>query len=106
MTEPTGEVRVRSVRTPQSSNAWEQVADVAGGVLRIGFAVTTLPLALLPAASQQHIRNAAQDIMRAVVTLPGEFSNIVSESVEKWAAEQGVDGPDGGKAPKDEMSDK
>lgn len=106
MTEPTGEVRVRSVRTPQSSNVMEQVADVAGGVLRVGFAVTTLPLALLPAASQQHIRNAAQDIMHAVVSLPGEFSNIVSESVEKWAAEQDLGTSESGKAPKDEMSDK
>jgi hypothetical protein len=103
MTETTGEVRVRSVRTRQNDSVIEQAVEFGGGVVRLGFSVFTLPFALLPSESRQHMRNATKELMYAFAALPAEFSNIAGEAVEKWAAEQGAATVAEGKAPKDEL---
>jgi hypothetical protein len=103
MTETTGEVRVRSVRTRQNDSVIEQAMEFGGGVVRLGFSVFTLPLALLPSESRQHMRNATKELMYAFASLPAEFSNIAGEAVEKWAAEHDDAPVVTGKAPKDEL---
>jgi hypothetical protein len=106
MTETTGEVRVRSVRTRQSDSVFEQAMEFGGGVVRLGFSVFTLPLALLPSESRQHMRNATKELMYAFATLPGDFANIAGEAVEQWAADHDDAPAAPGKAPKDELTAK
>jgi len=102
MSDATGEVRVRNVRTQQSGNIVGTVIDAGSGVLRLGFSVLTLPLNLLPAQSQQHVRNAAKEIMYAAASLPGDLAAAAGKVVDEWAAagEEVV----AKKAPKDEIT--
>lgn len=105
MSETTGEVRVRSVRTRQSDSFVEQAMGFGGGVVRFGFSVFTLPLALLPSESRQHMRNATQELMYAFASLPADFAEIAGKSIEEWAAETD-DAPAAATthAPKDELA--
>jgi hypothetical protein len=87
MTETEGEVRVRSIPVRRSDSFVESAMDFGGGIARLGFAVFTLPLALLPPESRQHMRNATKELMYAFASLPRDFAEIAGKSIEKWAAE-------------------
>lgn len=102
MSETQGEVRVRSVRTRRSDSFVESAMEFGGGVVRLGFGVFTLPLALLPSESRQHMRNATKELMYAFAALPGDFADIAGEAIEQWAAKSDADATP--TAPKDEMA--
>ncbi len=104
MAETTGEVRVRSVRTRRSESFVEQAVEFGGGVVRVGFSVVTLPLALLPNESRQHMRNATKELMYAFASLPADFAEIAGQAIENWAAAGESDEPAAAKAPKDELA--
>ncbi|OAN47587.1 hypothetical protein A6A03_10065 [Chloroflexus islandicus] len=87
MTETEGEVRVRSVPVRRSDSFVESAMEFGGGVVRLGFSVFTMPLALLPPESRQHMRNATKELMYAFASLPRDFAEIAGKSIEKWAAE-------------------
>jgi hypothetical protein len=87
MSETQGEVRVRSVSTRRSDSFVESAVEFGGGVVRLGFSVFTLPLALLPSESRQHVRNAAKELMYAFAGLPGDIANVAGKAVEDWANE-------------------
>ncbi|MCX7859174.1 MAG: hypothetical protein N2385_03720 [Chloroflexus sp.] len=87
MTETEGEVRVRSVPVRRSDSFVESAMEFGGGVARLGFSVFTLPLALLPPESRQHMRNATKELLYAFASLPRDFAEIAGKSIEKWAAE-------------------
>lgn len=103
MTTTEGEVRVRNVRTESSNSAGlvQAVADLGGGVLRLGLAVGTLPLSILPADLRHYIGNAAREIVYAAASLPREMAKAANEALEEWSQETGTEMPS--KAPKDEM---
>ena len=103
MAEITGEVRVRSVRTRRNDSFVESAMEFGGGVVRLGFSVFTLPFALLPSESRQHMQNATRELMYAFASLPGDFAEIAGKEIERWAAE-GDDTPVAAPhAPKDEL---
>lgn len=102
MSETTGEVRVRSVRSRRNDSFMESAMEFGGGVVRLGFSVFTLPLALLPSQSRSHMRNATKELMYAFASLPRDFADIAGAAIEDWAAE--TDEPVAKKAPKDEVS--
>lgn len=102
MSDATGEVRVRNVRTQQSGNIVGTVIDAGSGALRLGLSVVTLPLSLLPAQSQQHFRNAAKEILHAVASLPGDLASTAGKVVDDWAA--AGEAEIAKKAPKDELT--
>jgi hypothetical protein len=85
MSETQGEVRVRSVSTRRSDSFIESAVEFGGGIVRVGFSVFTLPLALLPSESRQHVRNAAKEIMYAFAGLPGDIASVAGKAVEDWA---------------------
>ncbi len=87
MTETEGEVRVRSVPVRRSDSFVESAMEFGGGIARLGFSLFTLPLALLPQESRQHMRNATKELMYAFASLPRDFAEIAGKSIEKWAAE-------------------
>lgn len=87
MTESEGEVRVRSVPVRRNDSFVESVMEFGGGIVRLGFSVFTLPLALLPPESRQHMHNATKELMYAFASLPRDFAEIAGKSIEKWAAE-------------------
>ena len=87
MSENEGEVRVRSVQTRRSDSFVESAMEFGGGVVRMGFSVFTLPLALLPGESRKHMENATRELMYAFASLPKDFADIAGESIERWAAE-------------------
>ncbi len=93
-----GEVRIRNVSTQRSDNLVQSVVDFGGGLVRLGFSVVTLPLALLPEQVRDGLRNASREILLAAVRLPRDLTDAVSEAVEDWARE--------GSAPRDEMAAK
>lgn len=101
MSETTGEVRVRSVRAQRNDSAMESAVEFGGGIVRFGFSLVTLPFALLPSESRQHMRNASKELMYAFASLPKDFADIAGEAIEEWAA-QGEDAP-AKQAPKDEL---
>ncbi len=103
MSETMGEVRVRSVRTRRNDSFVESAMELGGGVVRVGFSLFTLPFALLPAESRQHMRNATKELMYAFASLPGDFADVAGKEIEKWAAEGG-EAPVARTAPKDELS--
>jgi len=102
MSDATGEVRVRNVRTQQSGNIVGTVIDAGSGALRIGLSVLTLPLAIPPAQSQQHVRNAAKEILQAAAALPGDLAAVAGKVVDDWAAAGEAEVAK--KAPKDELT--
>ncbi len=87
MTEPMGEVRVRSVRTQRNDSFMESAMEFGGGVVRLGFSVFTLPFALLPTETRGHMRNATQELMYAFASLPRDFADVAGAAIEDWAAE-------------------
>lgn len=101
MTEAQGEVRVRTVRTRRNDSFVESAVEFGGGVFRLGFSLITLPLALLPSESRQHMRNATKELMYAFATLPRDFTDVAREAIDEWAAE--ADQPVK-KAPHDEVT--
>ncbi|MEI8167962.1 MAG: hypothetical protein WCG26_16380 [Chloroflexales bacterium] len=101
MSETTGEVRVRNVRTKRSENLVESALEFGGGALRMGFSVLTLPLSLLPPISRQHIQNATKEFAYAFAGLPGELVGVASKIVDDWAADSAAADK---KAPKDELT--
>lgn len=103
MSETTGEVRVRSVRTRRNDSFVETAMEFGGGVVRLGFSVFTLPFALLPTESRGHMRNATKELMYAFASLPKDFADVAGKAIEDWAAETD-DGPAAPKAPRDEMA--
>lgn len=104
MSETTGEVRVRNVRARKNDSFVESAVEFGGGILRLGYSVITLPLAILPSESRTHMRNATKELMYAFATLPGDFADIAGKAIEDWAA-AGDTGPAAvTKAPKDELS--
>lgn len=103
MSETTGEVRVRSVRTRRNDSFVESAMEFGGGVVRLGFSVFTLPLALLPSQSRGHMRNATKELMYAFASLPRDFADVAGAAIEDWAAETD-DVPAPPKAPKDEIA--
>ncbi len=103
MSETQGEVRVRSVRTARSDSLVETVIGVGGGIARVGLSVVTLPLAVLPADSRQHLRNAAKEVLTAVVGIPGDLAKVASTVIDEWEA-KADDEPQAKTAPKDELS--
>ncbi|GAB4447107.1 MAG: hypothetical protein OHK0015_50960 [Chloroflexi bacterium OHK40] len=104
MAETTGEVRVRSVRPRRNDSFVESAMEFGGGVVRLGFTVFTLPLALLPTETRGHMRNATRELMYAFASLPGDFAAIAGQAVEEWAAETDDPVAPTAQAPKDEMS--
>jgi hypothetical protein len=87
MSETQGEVRVRSVRTRRSDSFAESAMEFGGGVVRLGFSVFTLPFALLPSESRQHMRNATKELMYAFASLPADFADVAGKAIEDWASE-------------------
>jgi hypothetical protein len=104
MSETTGEVRVRSVRTRRSDSFVESAMEFGGGVVRLGFSVFTLPLALLPSESRQHMRNATKELMYAFASLPADFADVAGKEIEKWAAASDDAPVAAPHAPKDEIT--
>jgi len=100
MSETQGEVRGRSVRTQRSDSIVETVVEFGGGIVRAGLSVATLPLAILPSASRQHLRNAAKEVFSALAGLPGDLAKVADSAIEDWAAK--TDAPK--TAPKDELT--
>lgn len=103
MAETTGEVRVRSVRTRRNDSFVESAMEFGGGVVRLGFSVFTLPFALLPSESRQHMQNATKELMYAFASLPGDFAEIAGREIERWAAEGDSAPAAAPHAPKDEL---
>jgi hypothetical protein len=101
MSETTGEVRVRNVRTKRSESLVESAIELGGGALRVGYTVLTLPLSLLPPVSRQHIQNATKEFAYAFASLPGEIAAVASKVVEDWAADTETAAK---RAPKDELA--
>lgn len=87
MSETIGEVRVRSVRTRREDSFMESAMELGGGVVRLGFTLFTLPFALLPSESRQHMRNATRELMYAFASLPADFADIAGREIERWAEE-------------------
>lgn len=87
MTETTGEVRVRSVRTRRNDSFMESAMEFGGGVVRLGFSVFTLPFTLLPTESRSHMRVATKELMYAFASLPRDFADVAGAAIEDWAAE-------------------
>jgi hypothetical protein len=102
MSETQGEVRVRSVRTQRSDNFVASAVEFGGGIIRAGLSVATLPLALLPNESRQHLRNATKEVLYAVAGLPGDFAKVANTAIDDWAAK--TDGDAAATAPKDELT--
>jgi hypothetical protein len=103
MSETQGEVRVRTVRTARSGNLIETVVGFGGGIARVGLSVITLPLAVLPAESRQHLRNAAKEALSAIASLPGDLAKVASTAIDEWAAN--AENETAAKtAPKDELT--
>ncbi|NJN15903.1 MAG: hypothetical protein HC822_06250 [Oscillochloris sp.] len=100
MSEVQSEVRVRNVSTRRSDSFMESAMEFGGGVVRLGFSVATLPLALLPSESRMHMRNATKELFYAFAELPRDFANIAGKEIEAWAAE----GEEPTVAPKDELT--
>ena len=101
MSEAQGEVRVRNVRTRRNDSLVESAVEFGGGLVRIGFSLATLPLALLPSESRQHMRNATKELMYAFATLPRDFADVARGAIDEWADE--ADGS-AKKAPHDEVA--
>ncbi len=81
-----GEVRVRNVRTPESSkNVFSSVLEGGNNVVRMALGVVTLPLAVLPPESRKQVQDTIQDTVKAVVSFPGDWANVVTKAVEDWA---------------------
>lgn len=104
MSEPQGEVRVRSVRTSRSNSFAETAMEFGGGVVRLGFGLFTLPLALLPPESRQHMHNATKELMYAFASLPRDFADAAGGAIEEWAEEGEEPAASVKHAPKDELS--
>jgi hypothetical protein len=102
MSEPQGEVRVRNVTTQRSDSFLESATEFAGGIFRLGFSVATLPFALLPRESRQHMRNATRELMYAFATLPRDFADVAGEAIEDWARDADTP-PTSHHAPRDEI---
>ncbi|NNJ13032.1 hypothetical protein EKD04_022155 [Chloroflexales bacterium ZM16-3] len=103
MSETQGEVRVRSVRTQRSDNLMETAMEFGGGIVRAGLSVATLPLAILPSASREHLRNATKDVMYALAGLPGDLAKVADTVIEEWEA-KGDSSAAAKTAPKDELT--
>jgi hypothetical protein len=103
MTDVQGEVRVRSVRSVRSDSFVETAMEFGGGVVRLGFSLFTLPLALLPSDTRHHMQNATKELMYAFASLPRDFADIAGQSIEEWAKESDV-APTTSSAPRDEVS--
>ncbi|MEI8308318.1 MAG: hypothetical protein WCF99_14770 [Chloroflexales bacterium] len=103
MSETQGEVRVRSVRTQRSGNLVESVVGFGSGIVRMGISVATLPFALLPGVSRQHLENATKEVLYAFAGLPGDLAKAASTVIEEWAAKADGDGA-AKTAPKDELA--
>lgn len=101
MAEVQGEVRVRNVGTRRTDSFVETAVEFGGGLVRLGFSVLSLPLAVLPTETRGHMRNASKELMYAFATLPRDFADVAGEAIEEWAAEGDKVA---GKAPKDELS--
>jgi hypothetical protein len=86
MSETQGEVRVRSVRARKNDSFVESAVEFGGGVVRLGLSVATLPFALLPGESRQHLRNATKEVLYAFAGLPGDIAEVASTAIEEWAA--------------------
>lgn len=97
-----GEVRVRNVRAERTQSLAGTLANVGGGVARLGFSVVTLPVALLPAEPRQHLRNASRELLYAAAMLPGELAQIAGDVIDDWAQQTGAEVPK--QAPHDEMA--
>jgi len=69
----------------------------------MGISVATLPLALLPGASREHLRNATKEVLYAFAGLPGDLAKAASTVIEEWAAKTDNDGAVKA-APKDELA--
>lgn len=97
-----GEVRVRNVRTEtnESGGLIQTVANLGGGVVRLGFAIGTLPLAILPADTRHYLGNAARELLHTAASLPREMAKAATEALEEWSKDTGAEMPS---APKDEM---
>lgn len=106
MSDVQGEVRVRSVRVSGGTNDSfvEQAMGFGGGVVRLGFSLFTLPLALLPTETRQHMRNATQELMYAFATLPRDFADVAGQAIEEWAKESDTAATASPSAPRDEIS--
>jgi hypothetical protein len=103
MSDVQGEVRVRSVRTTRNDSFVESAMEFGGGIVRLGFGLFTLPLALLPTQTRTHVHNATRELMYAFASLPGDFAKVAGQAVEDWARESDV-APATSTAPKDEIS--
>lgn len=102
MAEVQGEVRVRNVGPRRSDSFTESAVEFGGGLVRLGVSLLTLPMAVLPPESRQHMRNATRELAHAFATLPRDFADVANEAIEQWASE--ADGPAPKKAPKDELT--
>ncbi len=98
MSEGTGEVRVRNVGSRRNDSFVESAVEFGGGLVRLGFSLATLPLAILPTETRGHMRNATKELMYAFATLPKDFADVAGEAIEQWAKEAET------KAPHDELS--
>ena len=74
MNDVEGEVRVRSVRSVRSDSFVETAMEFGGGIVRLGFSLFTLPLALLPTDTRHHMQNATKELMYAFASLPRDFA--------------------------------
>ncbi len=89
--EQSGEVQIRNVPAAQSNSTLETIMEIGGGIARFGFSLFTLPLALLPPVSRQHMRNATRELLYAFATLPRDFAEIAGAEIEQWACEADSD---------------
>ncbi len=112
MNDVEGEVRVRSVRSVRSDSFVETAMEFGGGIVRLGFSLFTLPLALLPTDTRHHMQNATKELMYAFASLPRDFADIAGQPIENWAKESDPASmaptaptvPMAGMAPRDEIS--
>jgi hypothetical protein len=74
-------------RTRRSNGPLLETAEgLATGVGRLGYGIFSLGLGLLPKQSRQHVHNAIHELGHAFATIPGDFADVVSREVERWAA--------------------
>lgn len=81
-----GEVRVRNVRTPESTNnPLGSLMDGGTDIFRMILGLFTLPFSILPPNTREQARNSVKNTIKSVVNIPGDLANVVNNALQDWA---------------------
>jgi len=61
---------------PEGNGLFGLITGLAGGVVRFGLTLISVPLVVLPRQSRRRVRRAIAEMVRAVVALPRELGNL------------------------------